>query len=58
MVRIELEELPEEEDDDDDSGPDFDYWPIGVGLTAIGAVLFAGAYKWAQHSEVGWIASK
>ncbi|CAN0081115.1 unnamed protein product, partial [Sphacelaria rigidula] len=49
VLKVELEELPEEEEED--SGPDYPYWPIGVGIVVVGGLLFVGAYKWAEVSQ-------
>lgn len=48
LLKVELEELPE--DEDEDSGPDYPYWPIGLAILGVGGILFVGAFKWAEHS--------
>lgn len=53
IVKVELEDLPEEEEeDDDDSSDQGDYWPIGLSVYALGGIVFCGLYKWAEHSVV------
>lgn len=52
VLKVELDELPEDDEDGDDDGYDFPYWYVGVPVFGLGFLAFACAYKCAESSQV------
>lgn len=52
VLKVELDELPEEEEEGGDDDYDFPYWYVGVPVFGVGILAFVCAYKCAESSQV------